>query len=150
MNIFLLKDRQMGKKLTRGTWDYVPVMTQNVNPGGRCIWFLTLFIALGTSGLYLRKKLVWLVLTLQSNEATLKASVVAVKPYSVLYWFINKVDKSLVKYSRVWGGILSVIWNLKIWFWLFSKILYLDKKLYAIWSKLHGESFCSVLYRKSD
>jgi len=53
--------------------------------------------------------LVWLLLTLQSNEATLRARVVPVKPYSVLYIFNNKVDKSLVKHSGVWGGILSVI-----------------------------------------
>lgn len=55
------------------------MMTQNVIPRGRCTLVLTLFIAFGTLGLYLRKMLVWLVLTLKSNEATLRASVVVIK-----------------------------------------------------------------------
>ena len=42
-----------------------------------------------------------LVLTLQSNETTLSVSLVAVKAYSVLYFFNTKADRSLVKYSRV-------------------------------------------------
>lgn len=109
MNSFLLKDYQTAKNLTRGTWASIPEMTWNINSGGRYTLVLTLFIALGNWSLCLRKILAWLVLTLQSNEATLTARVVAVKSHSVLYIFNNKVDKSLVKYSRVWGGNLSVI-----------------------------------------
>lgn len=80
VNRFLFKDYQMEKKLTIGTWDYVPVVTQNMNPDGRCTLVLTLFIAFGTLGLYLRKMFVWLVLTLKSDEGPLRASVVVIKP----------------------------------------------------------------------
>lgn len=45
--------------------------------------------------------LAWLVLIIQSNDNTLGASVVAVKPYTLLHIFKNKVDRSPVKYSTV-------------------------------------------------
>lgn len=59
---------------------------------------LTLLIAIGNQEVHLRKILV---LTLQSNETTLSVCLVAVKAYSVLYFFNSKADKSLIKYSRV-------------------------------------------------
>lgn len=71
------------EKLTRVTWDYIPKIARNMNPGRRCTLVLTLLIAIRIYDANLRKMLV---LTTQINEATLRGSVVVL----IIFYDLDK------------------------------------------------------------
>lgn len=126
MNIFLLKDYRIGEKVTRSTRDYVLVMTWNIHPGGRCT-SITIHCLRNLGSIFEEDVSLACIHYTKQWQHIKRASVVAVKPYSLLHIFINKVDRSPAKYSTVWGSILSIISSLKIWFQWFSKIVDVKK-----------------------